>query len=156
MALSPCSFIPLADSPLLPSLIPFTYLETLLAVTGSVHLGLRLLVNWPPFPQPFPIPLHSKFPVPRLIMRLTTTTSRIRLLLSGTSPTTGSLLPFLPCDQRLYRWGLGQGLTDLCFSLQLRRPTKKSHGNMTQDTVLYLMSQSYNLPIWSYFTFRSV
>jgi hypothetical protein len=36
---------PLADSPLLPFLIPFTYLETLLAVTGSVHLGLRLLIN---------------------------------------------------------------------------------------------------------------
>ncbi len=32
----------------------FTYLETLLAVTGSVHLGLRLLVNWPPLSQPFP------------------------------------------------------------------------------------------------------
>jgi hypothetical protein len=46
----------------LPLLVPFcspfwplsTYLETLLAVTGSVHLGLRLLVNWPPLPQPFP------------------------------------------------------------------------------------------------------
>jgi hypothetical protein len=23
-------------------------------VTGSVHLSLRLLVNWPPLPQPFP------------------------------------------------------------------------------------------------------
>ncbi len=45
MAQSPCSFIPLADSPMLPFSIPFTYLETLLAVTGSVHLGLRLLVN---------------------------------------------------------------------------------------------------------------
>ncbi len=31
--------------PFLPFLIPFTYLETLIAVTGSVHLGLRLLVN---------------------------------------------------------------------------------------------------------------
>ncbi len=46
----------------LPLLIPFcspfwplfTYLETLLAVTGSVHLSLRLLVNWPPLSQPFP------------------------------------------------------------------------------------------------------
>ncbi len=38
-------FSPLADSLLLPFPIPFTYLETLLAVTGSVHLGLRLLVN---------------------------------------------------------------------------------------------------------------
>jgi hypothetical protein len=41
----PLFFSPLADSLLLPLLIPFTYLETLLAVTGSVHLGLRLLVN---------------------------------------------------------------------------------------------------------------
>jgi hypothetical protein len=30
---------------LLPFLFPFTYLETLLAVTGSVHLGPRLLIN---------------------------------------------------------------------------------------------------------------
>ncbi len=45
MAQSPCFLSPLADSLLLPFLIPFTYLETLLAVTGSVHLGLRLLVN---------------------------------------------------------------------------------------------------------------
>ncbi len=29
-------------------------LGTLLAVTGSFHLGLRLLVNWPPLSQPFP------------------------------------------------------------------------------------------------------
>jgi hypothetical protein len=41
----PLLFSPLADSLSLPLLIPFTYLETLLAVTGSVHLGLRLLVN---------------------------------------------------------------------------------------------------------------
>ncbi len=32
-------------SPLLPLLTPFYLLGTLLAVTGSVHLGLRLLVN---------------------------------------------------------------------------------------------------------------
>jgi hypothetical protein len=45
MARSPCFFLPL----LIPSCSPFqppsTYLGTLLAVTGSVHLGLRLLVN---------------------------------------------------------------------------------------------------------------
>jgi hypothetical protein len=45
MAQSPCFLSPLADSLLLPLLVPFTYLETLLAVTGFVHLGLRLLVN---------------------------------------------------------------------------------------------------------------
>jgi hypothetical protein len=44
MAQSPC-LAPLAESLLSPFFIPFTYLETLLAVTGSVHLGLRLLVN---------------------------------------------------------------------------------------------------------------
>jgi hypothetical protein len=42
----PLAFLPpLADSPLLPFPIPFYLLGTLLAVTGSVHLGLRLLVN---------------------------------------------------------------------------------------------------------------
>ncbi len=43
---NPLAFLsPLAESLLLPLRIPFTYLEILLAVTGSVHLGLRLLVN---------------------------------------------------------------------------------------------------------------
>jgi hypothetical protein len=40
--------LPLADSALLaiaPLSTPFYLLGTLLAVTGSVHLGLRLLVN---------------------------------------------------------------------------------------------------------------
>jgi hypothetical protein len=45
-----------------PFFVPFTYLEILLAVTGSVHLGLRLLVNWPPLPQPFPIPSPLQIP----------------------------------------------------------------------------------------------
>jgi hypothetical protein len=36
---------PLADSFLLPFLSPFYLLGTLLAVTGSVHPGPRLLVN---------------------------------------------------------------------------------------------------------------
>ncbi len=66
MAQSPCFLSPLVDSLLLPFVFPFTYLETLLSVTGSVHLGLRLLVNWPPLPQPSPFPPHSKFPEPRL------------------------------------------------------------------------------------------
>ncbi len=45
---SPCFPSPLADSPCLPFAplaTPFYLLGTLLAVTGSVHLGLRLLVN---------------------------------------------------------------------------------------------------------------
>jgi hypothetical protein len=41
----PLLLSPLADSLLLPIINPSTYLETLLDVTGSVHLGLRLLVN---------------------------------------------------------------------------------------------------------------
>jgi hypothetical protein len=41
----PLLFSPLANSLLLPFLTPFYLLVTLLAVTGSVHLGLRLLVN---------------------------------------------------------------------------------------------------------------
>jgi hypothetical protein len=50
----PLLFSPHADSPLLPFPTPLNLLGTLLAVTGSVHLGLRLLVNWPPLSQPFP------------------------------------------------------------------------------------------------------
>jgi hypothetical protein len=51
MAHSPYFFSPLADSPsstlapLSPLSTPFYLLGTLLAVTGSVHLGIRLLVN---------------------------------------------------------------------------------------------------------------
>ncbi len=61
--------IPLAfDSPLLPLLTPLYLLGTLLAVTGSVHLGLRLLVNWPSLSQPFPQSLPPpNSPEPRLL-----------------------------------------------------------------------------------------
>ncbi len=45
LAQSPCFLFPLAEFLLFPFFVPFTYLETLLAVTGSVPLGLRLLVN---------------------------------------------------------------------------------------------------------------
>ncbi len=57
MAHSPCFYLPLLIPlcpPLFPFQTPFYLLGTLLAVTGSVHLGLRLLVNWPPLSQPFP------------------------------------------------------------------------------------------------------
>ncbi len=84
MAQSPC-FTPLAESLLSPFFVPFTSLETLLAVTGSAHLGLRLPINWPPLSQPFPIPSPLRIPSTQVkYMRLTTTTSRIRLLLSRT------------------------------------------------------------------------
>ncbi len=45
---SPYFYLPLLAFPCLPFvplLTPFYLLVTLLAVTGSVHLGLRLLVN---------------------------------------------------------------------------------------------------------------
>jgi hypothetical protein len=82
-------FVPLASlfNPLL-----LTVLGTLLAVTGSVHLGLRLLVNWPPLTLPLQT-LPFQIPRTRITQRLTRTTSRwIRRLLSGTgtSLTTGS------------------------------------------------------------------
>ncbi len=60
MAQSPYFLLPLADSPLLPFLFPFTYLETLLAAIGSR----------PPWSQvtrkltsPFSTPPHS-LPIP--------------------------------------------------------------------------------------------
>jgi hypothetical protein len=81
---NPLVFTPLAESLLPPFFVPLTYLETLLAVTGSVHLGLRLLVNWPPLSQPFPTPSPLQIPSIQVNKRLTMTTSRIRLLLSGT------------------------------------------------------------------------
>ncbi len=68
---------PLSLSPLLtwkPSLL---WQDPSTLVSGYLQTDL-------PFLNPFPFPPHSKFPVPRLNMRLTTTTSRIRLLLSGT------------------------------------------------------------------------
>ncbi len=54
-------FVPLCS----PFMAPFYLLETLLAVTGSVHLGLRFLVNWPPLTHPSPKPSPSKFPEPK-------------------------------------------------------------------------------------------
>ncbi len=84
--ISPC-WLPFA-SLLLPFQPPFYLLGTPLAVTGSVHLGLRLLVNWPPLFHPLPNPPPSKFPGTPTIQHLTKTTSgRIWHLLSGTSST---------------------------------------------------------------------
>ncbi len=81
LAFSPCwlPFAPLSN--------PLYLLGTLLAVTGSVHLGLRLFVNWPPLSQPFPRslpPPNSQNPSYQASTRLTKTTLRIRHLLSGT------------------------------------------------------------------------
>jgi hypothetical protein len=89
MAQSPCSFTSSCRFPLLPFLFPFTYLETLLAVIGSRppwSQVTRKLTS--PFLNPSTFPPHSKFPVPRLIVSLTTTTSWSRLLLSGTNTIT--------------------------------------------------------------------
>ncbi len=90
MAQSPCFFSPLADSPLSPLAplsTPFYLLGTLLAVTGSVCLGLRLLVNWPPLSQPLPqTPPPLQIPRTLVTQCLTKTTSgTIRRLLSGTA-----------------------------------------------------------------------
>jgi hypothetical protein len=53
-----------------------------------VHLGPRLLVNWPPLPHPLPIPTLFQIPDPLLGFpnnpALTKTTSRSRLPGSGT------------------------------------------------------------------------
>jgi hypothetical protein len=66
MAHSPCFLSPLADSHLLPFSTPLYLLGTLLAVTGSVHLVPRLLVNYlPQFPHLAHIPPLSKIPTPR-------------------------------------------------------------------------------------------
>ncbi len=77
--ISPCRF------PFVSPLPPPYLLGTLLAVTGSVHLGLRLLVNWPPLSQPFTQTLPLQIPRTPTAQRLTKTTSGIiRRLLSGT------------------------------------------------------------------------
>jgi hypothetical protein len=85
MAHSPCFLSPLAGSLLLPLPTPFYLLGTLLAMTGSVHHGLRLLVNWPPLSQPFPQSLPLQIPRTQVTQSLTKTTlRRIWRLLSGT------------------------------------------------------------------------
>ncbi len=53
MAHSPCFFTSPCWITFAPLSNPLYLLGTLLAVTWSVHLGLRLLVNWPPLSQPF-------------------------------------------------------------------------------------------------------
>ncbi len=84
MAHSPCFYLPL-PVPLSPPCTSFYLLGTLLAVTGIVHLGLRLLVNWPLLSQPSPKPSPLQIPRTPTAQRLTKTTSGIfRLLLFGT------------------------------------------------------------------------
>jgi hypothetical protein len=83
MAQSPCLLFPLLI-PFVPFLVPLlTWKPSLLWQNPSTLVSDYSQTDLP-FLNPFPFPLHSKFPVPRLNMRLTTTTSRIRLLLSGT------------------------------------------------------------------------
>jgi hypothetical protein len=47
------------------------------------------------------------------------------------------------------------GLANPRFSLQLRRPTERFQGNMTQKTILYPISKPYNLQLWFYLTSTS-
>ncbi len=70
MAHSPCFPSTLASSPLSPFASPLCPLLLTWhppAVTGMVHLPLRLLVNWPRLPHPSPNwPTLTKFPEPHL------------------------------------------------------------------------------------------
>ncbi len=90
MAHSPCFPVPLCSLPCFPCspcspCSPFHLLGTLVAVTGTVHLSLRLLVNWPPLTHPSPEPSPLQIPSTQITQRLTKATSgRIRRLLSGT------------------------------------------------------------------------
>ncbi len=96
---------PLASSPLSPLCTPFYLLGTLLAVTGFVHLSLRLLVNWPPLFHPSPKPSPHQIPRTPTAQHLTKTTSGlIRRLLSGTSRTgTQELASTFQETKRLHR-----------------------------------------------------
>ncbi len=87
MAQSPWFYFPLLISFLLPSHSLFTYLETLLCVIGSrppwsqVTRKLTSPFSTPQYSLPIP---HSQYP--RLIVRLTTTTSWSRLLMVRNTP----------------------------------------------------------------------
>jgi hypothetical protein len=62
--------------PLAPFFIPLYLLGTLLAVIGSRPPWSQVTCKLTsPFLNASAFPPHSKFPVPRLIVRLTTTTS---------------------------------------------------------------------------------
>jgi hypothetical protein len=68
MAQFPLFFSPLASPPFAPPLCPLLLTWHPPAVTGIVHLGLRLLVNWPHLPHPSPnYPTPSKFPSPNCL-----------------------------------------------------------------------------------------
>jgi hypothetical protein len=119
MAHSPCFLSPLASSLLLPFPTPSYLLGTLLAVTGSVHVGLRLLVNWPPLSQPSPQSLPLQIPRTQVTQRLTKTTlRRIWRLLSGTHTVVWLVeekdkiyeCSYCSCNQ-LIRWGYLSMLT---------------------------------------------
>ncbi len=84
----PLLFTSLADSSFTSLPFPFTYLETLLGVIGSSPPWSQAACKLTPLSIPSPFPPHSKFPTPwgfpELNMRLTKTTSRIRLTRFGT------------------------------------------------------------------------
>ncbi len=132
--ISPCSF------PFAPFLTPLYLHGTLLAVTGSVHLGLRSLVNWPPL-SPNPSPLQ--IPRTQVIKRLTMTTSRIQRLLSRTlvSPSPYSALesvrgePGLP-QRRETRVQLEEVIT-ICY---LRVINIRSNNDSYKDRAITIRS----------------
>ncbi len=148
---------PLAESLLPRVLCPLYLLGTLLAVTGSVHLGLRLLVNLPPLPQPFPIPSPLQIPCTQVAKRLTKTTSRIRLLLSGTVHTvtlknnTMGRASSIDCS-------VSQNLRGYCSSYFF--PAKRFLYEVNPENNMYVFYYQYhvtrsqppnNCPIWQIF-----
>ncbi len=83
---NPFAFLsPLADSLLLPLLIPFTYLENPPGCDRIRSHWSQVACKLVPFLNPFPNPSPLRIPRPQVTKRLTMTTSRIRLLLSGTT-----------------------------------------------------------------------
>ncbi len=95
MAQSPCSFT-------FPCWFPFASSSISLYLLGNPpccdRIPSTLVSGYSqtdlPFLNPSPFLPHSKFPVPRLIVRLTTTTSRSWLLLSGTCTMLGPVCTF--------------------------------------------------------------
>jgi hypothetical protein len=86
-------------APLVPLIAPFHLLGTLLAVTGSVHLFLGMLVNWPLYFPHLPIwPPPSEIPTPWGFSRPKYTFIRTTL---RTQPICSLTLPFLQCRHYL-------------------------------------------------------
>jgi hypothetical protein len=60
--------------------------------------------------------------------------------------------PFPTLGPAVVSVGTGTGNSQMCVSLQLRRPTKKSQSNVTHEAV-YFLCLNLATYIWSYFIF---